>query len=331
MSKVRVAVDVMGGDYAPYEVIKGAVLAKKESSALDIILVGDKSSIQRHLSSFKGEKDFLIEHASEVITMEEPPVSSVKKKKKSSIVVGAGLIRENKADAFVSAGNTGAVVSASTLYLGMLEGIQRPGIAIVFPTIKGHALLIDVGANINPRPIHLLQYAIMAEAYFRLILGKHNVKIGLLNIGEEETKGTEFMKECYKILEASTLNFKGNIEPKDIFSGKCDVVICDGIVGNVALKVSEGLVESASVVLKKTLKESVIAQLGGILVRRSLRKVFKMMDYAEYGGAPLLGVNGVVIIAHGRSDSRAIKNAIKFADKEVQRNLNQTIIESINA
>jgi len=329
--RVRIALDVMGGDFAPHEVIKGAVFAKKENSAIDIVLVGDKSSIEKHLSSF-GEKDsFSVEHSSEVITMDDSPVSSVKRKKDSSIVKGVSLVRERKVEAFVSAGNTGAVVSASILYLGLLEGVQRPGIAIIIPTLTGSSLLIDVGANINPRPIHLLQYAIMAETYFRLILEKSNVKVGLLNIGEEETKGTDFMKECYKLLEASTLNFRGNIEPKDIFSGKCDVIICDGIVGNVALKVSEGLVETAGLFFNNILNSSMLAKAGALLLKPYLKKFSRMMDYAEYGGAPLLGVDGIVVIAHGRSDARAIKNALKFAGEEVKRNLNQLILESVNA
>jgi glycerol-3-phosphate acyltransferase PlsX len=240
-------------------------------------------------------------------------------------------VREGKGDAFFSAGNTGAVVCAATLSLGLLPEIERPGIAIVTPTIKGISLIIDVGANIDPKPIQLLQYGIMADAYARHILNKPNPTVGILNIGEEEGKGTEFIKDTRDLLEKSRLNFIGNVEGKDLFRGKCDIIICDGFVGNVALKVSESAVEAMTVFLKRHLLSSPLGKIGLVLLRPSLSRFKKELDYAEYGGAPLLGVNGVVIIGHGRSNVKAIKNAIRVAKEEVECKVNEHIIEALSA
>jgi glycerol-3-phosphate acyltransferase PlsX len=261
--------------------------------------------------------------------MSEPAAASVRKKRGSSIVVGINLVKEAQGQAFFSAGNTGAVVCAATLSLGMLEGIERPGIAIVAPTLKGIALIMDVGANIDPKPIQLLQYGIMADAYCRYILHKPNPSVGLLNIGEEESKGTEFVKETYELFEKSQLNFIGNVEGRDLFSGKSDVIICDGFVGNVALKVSESLAEAMQVFLKRHILSTPLGKLGALLLRSSLSRFKKDMDYSEYGGAPLLGVDGVVIIGHGRSNVKAIKNAIRVAAEEVERSVNTKIVEVV--
>ena len=329
-SSIKIALDVMGGDYAPLEVIKGAILAQKEMKDISLVLVGDKFSIEKYLKRL-GDTQFLIKDAPEVIRMEDPPALSIRKKKNSSIVEGINLLKSGEVQGFVSAGNTGAVVCASTLYLGLLEGIQRPGIGVLLPTLKGMSFMIDVGANIDPKPFHLLQYAIMGDAYFRIVWGKKRPKIGLLNIGEEETKGTDFLKECYNLLSQSELNFLGNIEAKDIFSGKCDVIICDGFVGNIALKVSEGLAETLTKFLKQFFKKNIVCYMGAFLIRPFLKDFFRSIDYAEYGGAPLLGIKGTVIICHGRSKAKAIKNAIKVARSQILSKLNKNIIELINA
>ncbi|MCM8789513.1 MAG: phosphate acyltransferase PlsX [Candidatus Omnitrophica bacterium] len=326
---MKIAVDAMGGDYAPAVVIEGAVAAVKEYD-VEIILVGDEARIKQLLlkAKYKGDK-IAIQHAPEAIEMYEPAATSIRRKRNSSIVVGLNIVKNNEADAFVSAGNTGAVVCAATLGLGLLPGIERPGIGLVTPTLKGISLIIDVGANIDPKPNHLLQYGIMGAAYFYYILGRSNPSVGLLNIGEEEAKGPDFIRETHELLGKSNLNFVGNVEGKDLFSGKCDVIICDGFVGNVALKVSESAAEAIQVFLKRHLLSSFMGKIGVVLLMPTLKKFKKDLDYAEYGGALLLGVNGVVIIGHGRSNVKAIKNAIRVAKEEVERSFNEKILEAL--
>jgi glycerol-3-phosphate acyltransferase PlsX len=328
---MRIIVDAMGGDYAPQVVIEGAVAAVKEYN-IEVVLVGDESRIKSLLKKAKYVGDRLLVHpAQEVIEMSEPAATSVRRKRDSSIVIGVNLVEEGQGDAFFSAGNTGAVVCAATLGLGLLPGVERPGIAIITPTIKGISLIIDVGANIDPKPLHLLQYGIMGSAYLQNIFNKPNPSVGLLNVGEEESKGTDFVKEIYELLSKSRLNFKGNVEGKALFSGVCDVIVCDGFVGNVALKVTEGTAEAIQIFLKQhLLQTSLLGKLGILFLRNTFIKFKKELDYAEYGGAPLLGVNGVVIIGHGRSNAKAIKNAIRVASEEVERQVNQKIIEAIN-
>jgi glycerol-3-phosphate acyltransferase PlsX len=325
----KIAVDGMGGDYAPAVVVEGALAAVREYD-VELVLVGQEEALRPLLEKSRYEGGRISIHAAnEVIGMSEPAASSVRKKRDSSIVVGLNLVREGYADAFFSAGNTGAVVCAATLSLRLLPGVERPGIAIVMPTLKGISLVIDVGANIDPKPIHLLQYGIMGDAYFRHILNRPTPSVGLLNIGEEESKGTEFVKETHELFERSRLNFIGNVEGKDIFSGTCDIIVCDGFVGNVALKVSESLAETVWEFLKRHLKSSLIGIMGAMLLKRSFSGFKKKLDYSEYGGAPLLGVDGVVIIGHGRSNSRAIQNAIRVAKEEVERKFNEKISEAI--
>jgi len=326
---MKIIVDAMGGDYAPSVVIKGAIAAVKEYNT-EVVLVGDEAEIKLLLKKarYAGDK-ISVYPATEVIGMSESAAISVRRKRDSSIVVGINLVKEGQGDAFFSAGNTGAVVCAATLGLGLLPGIERPGIAIVTPTVKGISLIIDVGANINPKPTQLLQYGIMADAYCRYILDRPNPSVGILNIGEEEVKGTEFIKETHELLEKSSLNFIGNVEGRDLFSGKCDIIICDGFVGNVALKVSESAAEAMQVFLKRHLLSNPLGKLGLILLKTSFSRFKKELDYAEYGGAPLLGVNSVVIIGHGRSNIKAIKNAIRVAKEEVERKFNEHILEAI--
>ncbi len=319
----------MGGDTAPESPVAGAVRAARELP-IEIVLVGRQDAIERSLASYRNAPSNLsIVHASEVIEMHESPVASIRKKRDSSISVGLELLKNKEVDAFVSAGNTGAVVSASTLLVGLLPGIERPGIAILLPGMKGDTLLIDVGANIDPKPLHLLQYALMGEAYARFVIGKDRPTVGLLNVGEEETKGTEFIKDTYAMLEASGVNFVGNVEGGDIFSGEHDVIVCDGFAGNVAIKTAESLAHAISQLLKRSFAKSPITRLGAWLARDAFRQLRKEIDYAEHGGAPLLGVDGISIIAHGASSAKAIKNAIRVAHESVHRELNRHMVEAV--
>lgn len=327
---MKIVVDAMGGDHGVQVIVEGALQAVKEY-APEIILIGDEQKIQSCLDKlgYKGDK-VCVYPAQETIQMHESPAVSVRRKRKSSIVLGVGLVRDGKADAFFSAGNTGAVVCAATLDLGLLAGVERPGIAIVTPTLKGISLIVDVGANIDAKPLHLLQYGIMGSAYMENIFNKQNPSVGLLNVGEEESKGTDFVKDTYELLSKSKLNFVGNVEGKALFSGKCDVIVCDGFVGNVALKVTEGTAEAIQVFLKRhLLKANLLGKVGILLLKNTFKRFKKELDYAEYGGAVLLGVDGVVIIGHGRSNPRAIKNAIRVALEEVERKINQKILEAL--
>jgi glycerol-3-phosphate acyltransferase PlsX len=327
---MKIAVDAMGGDHAPRVVIEGTIAAIREYGA-EVILVGDEAQISGLLKQAKYSGSGIeIVHASEAIEMCEPAATSVRRKRDSSIVVGIDLVKQGKAEGFFSAGNTGAVVCAATLGLRLIPGVERPGIAIVTPSLKGISLIIDVGANIDAKPSQLLQYGIMGDVYSRTILNKANPSVGLLNIGEEEAKGTEFMRLTHELLQKSKLNFIGNVEGKDIFSGKCDVIVCDGFVGNIALKVAESAAESMQAFLKRHLLSNFMGKIGLFFLLPSLKRFKKDIDYAEYGGAPLLGVDGVVIIGHGRSNARAIKNAIRVAKEEVERRFNEKVSEAIN-
>lgn len=326
---MRIAVDAMGGDKAPSVVVEGSILAAQQYG-FEIILVGSQAAIEDELARQRSTpKNISVRHASEVIEMDEPAALSIKRKRDSSIIVGVDLVKNKQADAFVSAGNTGAVVCASTLGMRLLEAVERPGIAIIFPTLKGTSLLIDAGANIDPKPSHLLQYGIMGKAFSRYILKKQSPTVGLLNVGEEESKGTDFVKETYQLLDESKLNFIGNIEGKDIFHGTADVIVCDGFIGNVVLKVSESLAETLAEFLRRELTKSFVTKLGAALSGPAFRALKKEIDYSEYGGAPLLGVDGICIISHGRSSAKAIKNAIREAGEFVNYQVNQHIVEDI--
>lgn len=328
---MRIAVDGMGGDRAPRAIVDGVMLAAKEFG-YELVLVGDKTTLRRELSRYRRYPDSItVEHASEVIAMDEPPAVSVRRKRNSSISVGIELMKRGEADAFISAGNTGAVVCAATLNLGLLPGIERPGIAIVFPTFIGLSMMIDAGANIDPRPIHLLHYGIMGDAYSRHILEKPRPNIGLLSIGEEATKGTDFVKETHKLLEESKLNFIGNIEGRDVFAGRSDVILCDGFVGNIVLKVAEGIGAAITKLMKTQIKHRPVAKLGAFLSKPAFMKLWRDLDYTEYGGAPLLGVDGNVIISHGSSTAKAIKNAIKRGAEFKEHELNKRIIEELQS
>lgn len=326
---IKIALDAMGSDNSPSADVEGAVLAAREFD-YDIVMVGDAGLIEKELDKYRPiPENISIHHAPEVISMHEQPVLSVRRKKQSSIVVLANLAKEKKVDAIVSAGNTGAMVCAATLKCRLLPGIERAGIGVLMPTLKGTVLMIDGGANIDAKPKHLLQYAIMGSAYSQYILNNRSPKIGLLNIGEEESKGTGFLKDAYGLLELSGLNFIGNIEGRDIFGGDCDVIVCDGLVGNVALKVSESTAHAIVEMLRRELKSSLLSKLAAILGKSAFYSLKRKMDYAEYGGAPLLGIDGICIICHGSSPSKAIKNAIRVAGEEVIKNVNQHIVEKV--
>lgn len=326
---MRIALDAMGSDNSPAVEIEGAIQAAREFKH-EIILVGQKDAIEKELGKHGPvPKNISIFHAPEVIGMHEQPVLSVRRKKQSSIVVLANLAKEKKVDAIVSAGNTGAAVCAATLKCRLLPGIERAGIGVIMPTLKSTALMIDAGANIDAKPKHLLQYAIMGSAYLEYIFNKKSPKVGLLNIGEEESKGTGPLKEAYGLLELSGLNFIGNIEGRDLFKGDCDVIVCDGLVGNVALKVSESTIHAVMEMLKKAMDSSFLSRLSAVLGIGAFSSLKKKMDYAEYGGAPLLGINGICIICHGSSNAKAIKNAIRVAGEEITKNVNQHIVEKV--
>ena len=328
---MKIIVDAMGGDKAPEVIIKGAVEAVNEYG-VNLGLVGRPEEITPLLKRHNFPREYISVHpAEEVVGMSESAALSIRKKRNSSICVGLNLIKEAAGDVFFSAGNTGAVVCAATLTLGMLGGIERPGIAIIVPTLKGFSLIIDVGANIGPKPLHLLQYGLMADAYCRYALNIPRPLVGLLNIGEEESKGTDFVKETHHLLSESSLTFVGNVEGKDLFSGKCAVIICDGFVGNVALKVSESLAETVYTFLKRHLRRSLLGMIGAAFLSASMARLKKQIDYSEYGGAVLLGVNGAVIIGHGRSNAMAVKNAIRRAKEEVERGIKHRIIEAVKA
>lgn len=326
---MRIAVDGMGGDYAPKVVVEGAVMAASEYGH-EVIIVGDRPRIDAELGRAGSiPSSISVVHASEVIDMHEPGATSARTKKDSSICVATELVKEGKADAVVSAGNTAAFVSAAMLSLRRLPGVERPGIAIPLPSIKGPVVLIDVGATINPEPQHLLGFAVMGGVYARHILRMENPSIGLLNIGEESSKGPDYLKQAHQLLESSNLNFKGNAEGKDIFAGHFDVVVCDGYTGNVVLKVSESIATTIASFIKDQIKKDPLRMLGGLLTKSAFEAVKKQIDYAEYGGAPLLGVNGICIISHGRSSAKAVKNAIRVAGEFVEHKVNTHILEAV--
>ncbi|MFW2366966.1 MAG: phosphate acyltransferase PlsX [Desulforhopalus sp.] len=328
---MQIALDAMGGDHGPEDLITGALLAVKEAG-VTVSLVGDESLLQSQLervapeAQASGEIDVV--HSSEVVGMNEHPVNAIRKKKDSSVMVAFDLVRRGVADAAVSAGNSGATMAAAVRKLGRLEGVSRPGIASIFPTLKKPVVMMDIGANVDCRSQHLFQFGVMASAFSR-INEVENPRVGLLSIGEETGKGNSLVKEAYPLLEKSSLNFIGNVEGRDVFQGDVDVIVCDGFVGNVLLKVSEGLADAAMQMLRDEIVKSLPAKLGYLLARSAFKAFKKRVDYAEYGGAPLLGIDGIGIICHGKSSAHAIKNAILVADKMARGNINQDIIDSL--
>jgi glycerol-3-phosphate acyltransferase PlsX len=315
----------MGGDVGPPVTVEGAVSAAREGLA-EIVLVGDKASVERELTRQGAAKlPITVRHASQVIAMDEPPSHALRRKRDSSMRVAAELVRDGEAAAFISAGNTGAAMAIAMFTMGVLPGVDRPAIAVPLPNLKGRTILLDVGANVDPKPRHLVQYAIMGHVYARDILGIVRPRVGLLSVGEEEGKGNELVREVFKTLEGMPLNFAGNVEGRDLYNGSVDVVVTDGFTGNVALKISESLADMIVHLIREELTRGSMAKLGALLVRPAFRRFWKRVDYNELGGAPLLGINGACIISHGASPPRAVKNAIRVAAEWVRTDVNAHI------
>ena len=331
---MKIALDAMGGDNAPEEIVKGAVEAAKKFSC-EIVLVGNEFKISEILREIPDWQNLplKIKHTEEVIEMGEHPADAVRNKKDSSIVVATQMVKAGECDAVLSAGSTGAAVAAAQLILKRVKGIGRPAIATPIPTPNGVTLLLDSGANVDSKPEHLVQSGIMGALYAEHVLGKKNPKVGLLNIGEEETKGNEQAKETYQLFDKMrTINFFGNAEGRDIPTGKFDVIVCDGFVGNVVLKFGEGLATTIFKLIKEAIAEgSVSAKLGAVLLMPTLQELAKKLDASEYGGAPLLGVNGYCIISHGSSDAKAICNAIGLANNYVNNHVLEHIKTALDS
>jgi glycerol-3-phosphate acyltransferase PlsX len=328
-TSLRVALDAMGGDRAPTETVAGAVLAARELG-IAVSLVGPRDVIATELARHEHHGLSLdVVDASDVIGMAEHPVQAIRTRPGASMNVAMRLVKDGTADAFVSAGNTGAAVVAGLFGLGRISGVDRPALATVFPTIKGRCLILDVGANVDCRPAHLLQFAVMGECYSRLVMGVHTPLVGLLSNGEEETKGNTVVQEAHKLLKATDLHFVGNVEGKDVPRGLVDVVVCDGFVGNAVLKLAEGIGEFTFALLRQEVEANPISMLGALLLRPGLRRIKGRVDYQEYGGAPLLGVGGVVIVAHGRSGARAIRNAIHVASQAATVGLHKALTRNL--
>lgn len=313
---MRIALDAMGGDFAPSATVEGALEALAEEKDLSVILVGNEEQIRAELEK-RGSKNMpvSVHNASQVVDMDESPLTALRRKKDSSIRVAIDLVKSGGADAMVSAGNSGVVMATALYVLGKIPGVDRPAIATTMPSLTGHFVLLDAGANVDCKPLHLYQFAVMGEAYARFIFNVPKPRVGLLGIGEEDAKGNELTKLAFKLIRESHVQFIGNIEGQDIFSGEADVVVCDGFVGNIALKVSEGLAETIGKMLKSEIVEKVAAseKTDSSLFKSAFAGFKKKMDYSEYGGAPLLGISKPCIISHGRSTSKAIKNAIRVA------------------
>jgi glycerol-3-phosphate acyltransferase PlsX len=317
---IRIAVDAMGGDFAPLEIIKGAILASLELP-VSLTLVGDSAVLQKELDRYGKKGSLAIVHAAEVIGNDESPVSAVKQKKNSSLNVAVSLVKNKAADAVVSAGNTGALMASALFGLGRIPGVERPAIATIFPTPSGPILLLDMGANVDSKPKNLLQFAEMGSLYAEHVMHISNPRVGLLNIGEEKEKGNQLVVESWPLLQAARINFVGNAEAKEILSHKVDVIVCDGFVGNLILKFGESISAFTINLLKKELSKNLITKFAAFLLLPALGSIKKSVDYDEAGGAPMLGINGIVFKAHGRAKAKAIKNAIRVTYEAVKEDL----------
>lgn len=329
---MRIALDAMGGDEAPLKIVEGGLQALRESgNRFELVLVGRKEKIEEELSKHPSSGlNYSVVQASEVIEMHETPNTALKQKPDSSIVVGAHLHKDRKVDAFVSAGNTGAFMAASTLILGRAKGVSRPAVGTPIPTVKGTCFLIDSGANSDSRPQHLLEFGIMGSIYAREIMKKDNPTVGLLNIGEEESKGNELAQASHPLLQKSGLNFIGNIEGRDILAGKADVVLCDGFVGNIVLKFAESILPTLRSRFRSYASGNPFRVVWALLMSKTLKKVLKGFSYEVQGGAPLLGVKGVSIIGHGSSSVLAVKNMVLRAEEMVNHDISKLIEYSIS-
>lgn len=326
---MKIVVDAMGGDYGLDPTVEGAVQATRELR-VQVVLVGDQDRIRDRLDRVQGRKPALeICHASQTVGMHETPAVVARKKRDSSIWVATNLVKNGEAQAVVSAGNTGATMVSAFLLLGSIQGVERPAIAASLPTRKGTAVMLDVGATVDCTAQQLYQFGIMGYEYGKHILGLSKPRVGLLSIGEEDMKGNEVTKEAFRLLKESPINFIGNVEGRDVYSGNADIIVCDGFIGNVALKISEGLADALKKILMKEIAQSRLGRLAYVFVAAPLLRIRRRMDYAEFGGAPLLGVNGVSVICHGRSSAKAIKNAITRAAKLAEGGLIEQIRDDI--
>lgn len=304
----------MGGDYAPAVTIEGAIDAVCSYEDIEIVLVGDESALTRELTGKRFPPNRItVKHASQVVSMDESTTSAIRKKKDSSIRRGIELVKSNEADGFVSAGHSGVVMATALIVLRVSDVVDRPAIAAIMPTLKSPFVLIDAGANLYCKPENLLQFALMGSTYCRFILGREHPRVALVSTGEEDTKGNELTKEAFKLLKETDLNFIGNVDGKDIFTGEADVIVCDGFTGNVILKTSEGLADALIRMLKREVAGLTTGRIGYLLLKPALKNFKKKTDYDEYGGAPLLGIQGTCIISHGRSTAKAVRNAVKVA------------------
>jgi phosphate acyltransferase len=321
---MKIAVDAMGGDFGPRVAVEGAVRASRDFN-IEVLLVGDEKAICREFDKLSGRRPLVtIVDAPDAIGMGEG-LLAFRRKKKSSIRVGAELVRSGQAGAFVSMGNTAAVVYISRKVIGALRGVDKPALALLAPGAAGPTLLIDVGANANCLPHHLVQFAVMGKTFMEAAMGLKDPRVGLMSIGEEDNKGNDLTRDAYEMLQDSPLRFVGNIEGKDLYSGKADVVVSDGFTGNVALKVSEGVVDTLVSMARTEIMKNFFAKIGFLLMKRNLKKVYKKLDYSEYGGAHLLGLNGVCIIGHGRSNATAVRNAVRNSGRFVMEKIHERI------
>ena len=325
---MKIAVDAMGGDFAPQSIVEGAVLAAREHG-VPVVLVGDEKIVRQEVAKYPGTDSLPLTyvHASEAVGMDESPLTPIRKKKDSSIKVAFDLLKEGDASAVVSAGNSGAVMATAVFLLEKL--VDRPAIGTIFPTLKGWTIMLDGGANVDCKPSHLVQFALMGEAYAQYILKKDRPRVGLLSNGEEESKGNELIRETHAILKTSSIGYIGPVEGRDIFNGRADVVICDGFVGNAVLKICEGLAEAIGSMIRQEIQGSIWGKIGYLFAHKAVGHIKKKLDYSEYGGAPLLGVDGVVIIGHGRSTPKAMKNAIRIAHEYAQISLPKLLLRNL--
>ena len=326
---MKIAVDVMGGDFAPQSIVEGAFLVAKKYG-VRVVLVGDEDQVSKELSKYPTSKlPIYIHHAPHVVAMHDSPSVVLRRMKDTSIKVALDLAKEGQANGVVSAGNSGAAMALAMYIFKKLEGVDRPAIATIHPTTKGSTILLDSGGNVDCKPFHLVQFAIMGDAYAKYILRKGEPRIGILSNGEEEGKGNELTREAHDILLKTNMNYIGYVEGRDLNSGEVDVIACDGFVGNVALKISEGLWETIHAILKGEARDNIRARVAYFLMKRAIRRLGKRLDYSEYGGAPLLGIDGTCVISHGASNAKAIMNAILLASNLAGNKLNEHLIREL--
>jgi glycerol-3-phosphate acyltransferase PlsX len=326
---IRIALDAMGGDNAPDEIVKGAVLAIEEYPTVEILLVGREEVLREKLGNSLPARMEIVD-AREVVDMTDNALAPLRRKRDSSIRVCANLVAEGKAAAMVSAGHTGAAMTSAYKVIGTIDGVSRPALAAVVPSTKGHTVLLDVGANVDSKPAYLREFAVMGHYYAQMLFGIEAPRVGLLSIGEEEGKGNVFTKETFRVMKEAGLNFMGNAEGRDIYNGNADVVVCDGFIGNVVLKASESLAEMMRNLIREEITSTMTRKVGAFLARGAFDGVKKRTDYAEYGGAPLLGVKGGCIISHGRSNAKAVKNAVRVARDFANSRVDTKIREKIS-